>query len=295
MPQQSVGWPFHFGVQFETSEFRDLLGDERSLLRRVSAESGIPVLSVSGPAEASPATTRLAHGQVVVDASADFRRQIRASGLQVEPFEGMHLQFFYTSATHATYWGMHTIVSLSDSHAVLVRSNPAVRETANEEPNWASLVPFENFQLEPIEPFSILVDTESRDAGVIEHRRVQNLVADWLRENNESPLRLSTQDIRVDVAWRTPKGDFVCEVKSTTNANERTQIRDGVGQVIEYASSLNATPILMLSRPASSPMRIRGAIERGVFVLWPSLLRRLKPQDLYELSPIDLSQQYGVE
>lgn len=295
MAQGNVGWPLHFGVQFGTSEFRDLVGDERSWLRRVSAESGIPVLSVSGPGEPFQGMARLPHGQVVVDASADFHGQLRESGLQVEAFQGMHLQFFYTSATHATYWGMHTIVSLSDSHAVLVRSQPAKQEPDDEEPNWESLVPFENYELEPIEPSTILVNTEVRDAGVIEHRRVQNLVADWLREYDEMPLRLSTHDIRVDVAWRTPRGDFVCEVKSTTDANERIQIRDGVGQVIEYAASLDAIPILMLSRPASSPMRIRGALERGVFVLWPSLMRRLKPQDLHELSPIKLNEQYGLE
>jgi hypothetical protein len=295
MSQRNVGWPLHFGVQFGTSEFQDLFRDERSWLRRASAESGIPVLSVSGSAEPFQEMQRLLHGHVVVDASAHFRKQIRESGLQVEPFEGMHLQFFYTSLTHATYWGRHTILSLSDSHAVLVRSQPDLHEPHDDEPVWESLVPFENLELEPIEASTILVNTEARDAGVIEHRRVQNMVADWLREHDESPLRLSTQDIRVDVAWRTARGNFVCEVKSTTDENERTQIRDGVGQVIEYASSLDATPILMLSRPASSPMRIRGALERGVFVLWPSLLLRLKPQDLHELSPIDLNGQYGLK
>lgn len=295
MSERNVGWPLPFGTQFEILEFRDLLGDKQGWLRSLSAESGIPVLSVSGPAQSLQGMTSVTHGQVVVDASEAFHRQIRESGLCAEPFVGMHLQFFYTSASHATYWGMHTILELSASHAVLVRSHLAVQEPEDEEPTWESLVPFENFELEPIEPSTILVDTENRDAGVIEHRRVQNLVADWLRQHDEAPLRLSTQDIRVDVAWRTARGSFVCEVKSTTDANERTQIRDGVGQVIEYASSLNAIPILMLSRPASSPMRIRGAIERGVFVLWPSLLSRLSPQDLHELSSTDLKMQYGLE
>lgn len=294
MIQRTSGWPLQFGVQFETSEFQDLLQDSESWLRRASVEGAIPVLAASGPAQSLEGFERLSREHVVVDSMTHFREQIEETGLQIKPSEGMHLQFFYTSATHATYWGMHTIVSLSELHAVLVRSQPERHETHDEELIWTSLVPFENFGLEPIAASTFLVSTEARDAGVIEHRRVQNLVADWLREYGESPLRLSTQDIRVDVAWRTPTGDFVCEVKSVTDANERTQIRDGVGQVIEYASSLDATPILILSHPPSSGVRIRGAVERGVFVLWPALLIRLEPQDLQKLSAIDLHKQYGL-
>jgi hypothetical protein len=83
-----------------------------------------------------------------------------------------------------------------------------------------------------------------------------------------------------DIAWESDFGKIVCEVKSLSSENEVHQFRFGLGQVLEYAQKLDASPVLMFSRRPNEAYLITAANKAGVAVLWPEILNNYSPRDL---------------
>lgn len=84
----------------------------------------------------------------------------------------------------------------------------------------------------PRVPFT--VDPDVIDRGTTEHKRVQTAVSEALRALGVEPLSPNPGDPDFDVGWCIGEVWFVAEVKSLTAANEATQVRLGIGQVLEY-------------------------------------------------------------
>jgi hypothetical protein len=87
----------------------------------------------------------------------------------------------------------------------------------------------------PVTPRApITVDPDVLDRGTAEHKRTQTAVSGALRAHGIEPLSPSPGDPDFDVGWRLGEAWFVCEVKSLTAANEATQVRLGIAQLLEY-------------------------------------------------------------
>lgn len=139
---------------------------------------------------------------------------------------------------------------------------------ANENPrDVQKATPFEN-------------DPNLLDRALQIHSVTQNIVANWVASNGLIPLSPSSETCDFDVAWESEFGNVVCEVKSITEENEVHQFRIGVGQVLEYAYSLRAQPVLMFSRRPKSILLIEMARSKGIYVLWPEILGNFDPREL---------------
>jgi hypothetical protein len=84
----------------------------------------------------------------------------------------------------------------------------------------------------PRAPFT--VDPDVLDRGTTEHKRIQTAMSGALRALGIEPLSPSAGDPDFDVGWRIGEAWFVGEVKSLTAANEATQVRLGIAQLLEY-------------------------------------------------------------
>jgi hypothetical protein len=121
------------------------------------------------------------------------------------------------------------------------------------------------------------VDPDVIDRGTAEHKRAQTAVSEALLRLGIEPLSPNPGDPDFDVGWRIGDTWFVAEVKSVTSANEATQIRLGIGQVLEYRHALeqrhpNVRAMLVLER-APSTGRWSDLLESlGIDVVWPQTL-----------------------
>ena len=132
--------------------------------------------------------------------------------------------------------------------------------------------------VEESEPFTS--DPNLLDRALQIHSLTQNTLANWIVGEGLSPLSPSSQRCDFDIAWVSDFGKIVCEVKSLSETNEVHQFRFGLGQVLEYAEKLEASPVLMFSRKPSQPELIKAANRAGVSVLWPEILNNYTPRDL---------------
>lgn len=123
-------------------------------------------------------------------------------------------------------------------------------------------------------------DPNLLDRALQIHSHTQNTVANWVLGGSLSPQSPTSITCDFDIAWESDFGRIVCEVKSLNNVNEVHQFRFGLGQVLEYAQKLDATPILMFSRRPSQSALIEAANRAGVVVLWPEILCNYTPRDL---------------
>jgi hypothetical protein len=141
----------------------------------------------------------------------------------------------------------------------------------------------------------VFADEESRDIAQSElfsadpnlldralqvHSLTQNTVANWVIGSSLTPQSPTSINCDFDIAWESDFGKIVCEVKSLSDENEVHQFRFGLGQVLEYAQKLEATPVLMFSRRPSQSVLIDAANNAGVAVLWPEVLDNYSPRDL---------------
>lgn len=108
----------------------------------------------------------------------------------------------------------------------------------------------------PRDPFE--VDPDKVDRGLRGHASTQQRLAELAREHGLEPLSPGRGDPNFDIAWKTPEGTTVVEVKSLTAANEAGQIRLGLGQILDYQHSLEQAGITVRavlaleSKPASA-------------------------------------------
>jgi hypothetical protein len=83
------------------------------------------------------------------------------------------------------------------------------------------------------DPF--IVDPERIERGNRSHRELQETLAKLAKRNGVTPLSPGAVDPDFDIAWRQGATLVIVECKSTTDRNQETQIRLGLGQVLEYA------------------------------------------------------------
>ena len=124
------------------------------------------------------------------------------------------------------------------------------------------------------------IDPNLLDRALQIHALTQNTVANWVIGDSLRPLSPNSTTCDFDIAWESDFGKIVCEVKSLSDENEVHQFRFGLGQVLEYAQKLDATPVLMFNRRPSHQALIDAANKAGIAVLWPEILSNYSPRDL---------------
>lgn len=124
------------------------------------------------------------------------------------------------------------------------------------------------------------IDPNLLDRALQIHALTQNTVANWVIGDSLKPLSPNSTTCDFDIAWESDFGKIVCEVKSLSDENEVHQFRFGLGQVLEYAQKLDATPVLMFNRRPSHQALIDAANKAGIAVLWPEILSNYSPRDL---------------
>ncbi len=134
------------------------------------------------------------------------------------------------------------------------------------------------------EPFT--TDPNLLDRALQIHSWTQNMIANWVKDNGLTPLSPGTDTCDFDIAWDSQNGKVVCEVKSLSELNEKHQFRLGLGQVLEYAHSLGAIPILVFSRKPTYLNLVEVANSAGVRVLWPELLSKYSPDDMRNIKSL---------
>jgi hypothetical protein len=132
--------------------------------------------------------------------------------------------------------------------------------------------------IEEISPFA--TDPNLLDRALQLHSITQNTVANWVIGHGLFPLSPTGDSCDFDIAWDSPNGRVVCEVKSLSDKNEKHQFRLGLGQVLEYSHQLSATPILIFSKRPTNRLLIETAIKSGIGVLWPEILQNYDPSDM---------------
>jgi hypothetical protein len=117
-------------------------------------------------------------------------------------------------------------------------------------------------------------DPEVVDRGLRGHARTQNLAAEWLRDHGIA-VRSPRGGVNYDLAWADKDVQFVGEVKSLHDLNERHQLRLGIGQVLEYAHRLDARPVLIVERKPSEMYWQSVCEHLGIRLVWPEVFNRL--------------------
>ena len=138
-------------------------------------------------------------------------------------------------------------------------------------------VPVENLESFRSEPLPFEVDPELLDRALRLHAETQNFAADWLKQYNYRPLSPTSLDPQFDLSWVIQDQVFVAEVKSISHENEVQQFRLGLGQVLDYAQDLDATPVLILSSAPENARLVAIASRAKVILLWPEIMANINP------------------
>jgi hypothetical protein len=83
-------------------------------------------------------------------------------------------------------------------------------------------------------------DPDLAGRGLRAHHDTVEALAAWLRRQGIEPLLPAPGEPRFDLAWMVDGVLHIAEVKSVTPANEETQLRLGLGQVLRYRQQLRA-------------------------------------------------------
>jgi hypothetical protein len=120
-------------------------------------------------------------------------------------------------------------------------------------------------------------DPDSEGRGLAAHSRIQNQIAKLLRQYGIEPLSPTKNQPEFDIAWKAQETFYVCEVKSTTVANEEKQLRMAIGQVIRYRQKLAACgyePIfaaIAIEQCPSDSSWEELCMDEGIILLWPDV------------------------
>lgn len=144
-------------------------------------------------------------------------------------------------------------------------------------------VPY-RFQTEPVEPgvrsLPYLYDPYDLDRATRAHMILQNRVARAAKHRGLHPLSPSGPPF-FDVVWNDGRTTTIVEVKSLTTTNEASQIRLGLGQILDYKSMLLTRGIksvkgaICLPHAPSSRRYIALCQSVGVHLSWPPTFRAL--------------------
>ncbi|SNY61431.1 hypothetical protein SAMN05421748_122166 [Paractinoplanes atraurantiacus] len=128
---------------------------------------------------------------------------------------------------------------------------------------------------------SVSADPDSFGHGLRAHHRLQNQLAQFVTAHGLRPLS-PRESPNYDLAWMTgDKAMTVVEVKSATEGNEVRQLRMGLGQILDYASSLRISgftvqSVLYIERePAGARRWLDITAGAGVLLVWPGTEDRL--------------------
>ena len=145
----------------------------------------------------------------------------------------------------------------------------------------------ENVRIAASEPR--MIDSTKVERGNRSHAQVGNSLAEFLTSHGMQPLRPNAQDPAFDIAWHQGDTLYVAEVKSLTAANEETQLRLGLGQVLRYRHLLqkrfpNTVAVIAVEREPRSTEWVDLCRQLQVRLVWPTIFARLT-RELLELIP----------
>jgi hypothetical protein len=117
-------------------------------------------------------------------------------------------------------------------------------------------------------------DPTTRERGCRGHARTQNALASFLENRGLQPLKSAATGPDFDLAWERDGRLIVAEVKSLTIENETTQIRLGLGQVLQYRHQLrlgrpDVSAILAIERAPTDLDWVAVCSDLGVTLIWP--------------------------
>ena len=123
-------------------------------------------------------------------------------------------------------------------------------------------------------------DPDAIDRGTNAHKKVQNQLAEAVRERGWEPRSPSHSDPLFDVGWIAANVAWIAEVKSLTPNNEERQLRLGLGQVLSYAHLVDwgfedNRPVLAVEREPSSDYWPGLCQSHGVALSWPEVFDEL--------------------
>jgi hypothetical protein len=177
----------------------------------------------------------------------------------------------------------------NDSHSeVLISLVRAANQSSSDAGSVADLgeqerTPILGVDYEPVthldslgsEPIPFEIDPDLLDRALRSHAFAQNFLANWLSGQGIQPKSPDQSSPQFDLLWTVESQVFVAEVKSIRDENERQQFRLGLGQVLDYAQELDASPVLFLSRPPVNPRLVAIASRANVLLLWPELVNEM--------------------
>ncbi|MGD7788510.1 hypothetical protein ACQCX2_09320 [Propionibacteriaceae bacterium Y1700] len=119
-------------------------------------------------------------------------------------------------------------------------------------------------------------DPDNYGAALNAHRNTENAIAALVSEAGLQPQDPTAGGPNYDLAWFAGDRLVVCEIKSLTGANEWSQIRLGLGQVLDYAYTLGKAghevePWLVVDHEPSSAHWAQLCDEHGVTLCWPEI------------------------
>jgi len=134
----------------------------------------------------------------------------------------------------------------------------------------------ESITSEAREPFA--VDPDTVDRGLRAHRALQNELAYFAKSSGFEPERPASTTPNFDVGWWAGNTFVVVEVKSLSATNEVSQMRLGVGQILDYAHHYQTRgqavrPVLAVEREPDSRW-IDLCNRHGINVVWPGAFGR---------------------
>ena len=291
---RSIGlWPLSFGQRIDWADLAALHADAESWLwaacRRneasviVAPSKDVFLNQADFPLDAPVDATVAIHPRDAIRFEFDFTDKA---------LESQVIHLFLQSEGECIYWGAYQPVNGTDLSYIFLTGRRLNEVRPNEPLEWEALGPFVDLPLDTPDSALIAYFTDDRDAATVEHRRWQNNLAAWLREDGLQPRDYRSNLFHVDIAWELENGQrFVCEVKTTTTANERSQIFGGMGQALTYGLNFEAQPVLFLSAKPTSFERVESPARLGVLVLWPDVLDVLKPHHLDGADSLSLLEQ----
>lgn len=130
-------------------------------------------------------------------------------------------------------------------------------------------------------PSAPIIDPDLVGRGRAAHSTTQNALADFLKAQGIDARSPLIDEPQFDVMWRAAGVTYVAEVKSTTAANEESQLRLGLGQVLRYrhiTEQRGASPVvavLVPEREPNDPGWLDLCDSLGMRLVWPGAFDRV--------------------
>jgi hypothetical protein len=130
-------------------------------------------------------------------------------------------------------------------------------------------------QREPIE-----VDPAMLERALLGHAHTQNALAEFLTTLGLEPRSPKTSEPDYDIGWQRNNTVHIAEVKSLTAQNETSQLRLGLGQVLQYRYRLEqlgykVQAILVTEREPKDRNWVNLCLSLGILLIWPDSFARL--------------------